>query len=100
MKYGVHHGLWVFSRSRWSEQVRQLLCSHFGEMTWKMLYFLMTTAVCLLSFRNERWWPQQLGGEGAEEQLWQGEPNGFLLRSRTFTQASFYILREPAPVFV
>lgn len=54
--------------------MRQLLCSHFGAMTWKMLYFLMTTAVCLLSFRNEPWWPQQLGGEGAEEELWKGEP--------------------------
>lgn len=62
----------VHVHSRWSEQVRKLLCSHFGAMTWKMLYFLSTAAMCLLAFRNEPWWPQQLGGEGAEEQLWQG----------------------------
>lgn len=61
------------NRSRWSEQVRQLLCSHFGAMTWKMLYFLTTAVMCLLAFLNEPWWPQQIGGEGAEEELWQGK---------------------------
>nr|AET50846.1 hypothetical protein [Eimeria tenella] len=78
----------LLPRDRWSEQVRQLLCSHFGEMTWKMLYFLMTTAVCLLSFRNERWWPQQLGGEGAEEQLWQGYP---MQQNSVYCHLYFYV---------
>lgn len=64
----------LLPKDRWSEQVRQLLCSHFGAMTWKMLYFLATAVMCLLAFRNEPWWPQQLGGEGAEDQLWQGYP--------------------------
>lgn len=78
----------LLPRDRWSEQVRQLLCSHFGAMTWKMLYFLMTTALCLLFFRNEPWWPQQLGGEGAEEELWKGYP---MQQNSMYCHLYFYV---------
>ncbi|OEH77662.1 longevity-assurance domain-containing protein [Cyclospora cayetanensis] len=75
-------------RSRWSEQVRQLLCSHFGATTWKMVYFLTTTAMCLVAFRNEQWWPHQLGGEGSEEQLWQGYP---MQQNSVYCHLYFYL---------
>lgn len=53
--------------------MRRLLCSRFGAMAWKMLYFLCVSGVSFFSFREEPWWPAQIGGLGVEESLWEGK---------------------------